>query len=220
MNRCAVPPRMGAFGALLALELSRTVFRRGPQRWKDRQRSLGWLYTLLVLLLAVNWLGHSVGGAENLVLGAWDVWYVGLVLIGVSIGPGIVHRGSVDHWLAFPFPRWQLVLAKWLAIVWSGLKWLLGVTAMAAVVWAWALHVHPDLAARGPGTAALFLRGFALALAALPAASAFTLLSLAFHSGWGRWFWWVAPVLQWGVLAWAMFEGLGSGTGGSAQWIW
>lgn len=150
----------------------------------------------------------------------WLRWYVGLVLIGVSIGPGIVHRGSVDHWLAFPFPRWQLVLAKWLAIVWSGLKWLLGVTALAAVVGAWAWHVHPDLTMGGRDAAALFLRGFALSLAVLPAASAFTLLSLAFQSGWGRWFWWVAPVPQWGVLAWAMFEGLGSGTGGSAQWIW
>lgn len=213
MNRCAAARRTGAFGALLALELSRSVFRRRPQPGKARQRSSGWLYSLLVLLLAVHWLAHSVGSAATLVLGAWDVWYVGLVLLGLSIGPGIVHRGSVDYWLSCPFPRWQLVLAKWLAIVWSGLKWLLGVTALATLVWVWALHVRPEFVERGAGTM-LFLRGVAWALAVLPAGSAFTLLPLAFQSGWGRSFRWVAPVLQWGVLG--AFMGLGIGKAGWA----
>ncbi|WP_029420702.1 hypothetical protein [Alicyclobacillus macrosporangiidus] len=220
MNRSAAPPRMGAFGTLLALELSRRIFRRRPQSGKGIQRTWGWLSTLLVVLLAVNGLAHSVGSVEVLVRGAWEVWYVGLVVIGMSIGAGIVHRGGVDHWLALPFPRWQLILAKWLAIVWSGLKWLLVVTALAAVVWAWSRHVHPDLVVGGPGAAALCLHGFALALAVLPAGSAFALLPLAFQSGWGRWFRWVAPVLQWGGLAWAMFVGPGSGIGGLALWIW
>ncbi|GGJ03370.1 hypothetical protein GCM10010885_10800 [Alicyclobacillus cellulosilyticus] len=220
MNRSAAPPRTGAFGTLLALELSRSIFRRRPQSGKRRPRTLGWLYALLMMLLAVNWLAHSVGSAEMLVRGAWEVWYVGLVVTGTSIGPGIVHRGSVDHWLALPFPRWQLMLAKWVAIVWSGLKWLLGVTALAAVVWAWDLHLHPGLGLDGRETAAWFLRGFALAVVVLPAASSFTLLSLAFHSGWGRWFWWVAPFLQWGVLGWLVFDELGATTGGRAPWIW
>ncbi|SFU59369.1 hypothetical protein [Alicyclobacillus macrosporangiidus] len=216
--RTGEPPRTG-FGALLGLELSRRFARR-PLSKKDGQRSLGWVYTLLVLLLAVYGLAHTVGSAETLVSGAWSMWYVGLMSIGVSMGPGIVHRRSVDHWLALPFPRWQLVLAKWLAIVWSGLTWLLGVTALAAAVWVGALHVQPDLETRVAGATAIFLHRFVLALVVLPAGSAFALLPLAFEGGWGRWFRWVAPVLQWGVLGWGMLEGRELGAGGWATGTW
>ncbi|MCL6548484.1 MAG: hypothetical protein K6T30_06210 [Alicyclobacillus sp.] len=185
----------GSFRSLVELELSRFVWRREEHR--EGQRKLrGWMYALWVLILAIHWLAHSVRSAESVAVGALDVWYLGLFMLGQSVGPGTVYRGSVDHWLAYPLPRWQLVLAKWLAIVWLGLQWLVGISALSMVVWVWALTVHPDLAGLREGASELFLRAFLMALVVLSMGAAFTLLPLAFLTGWARWLRWLAWVLQ------------------------
>lgn len=114
------------------------------------------------------------------------VCLLGLTILCLANSTGLIYTRQTDWWLGYPYPRWVLVFAKWLVNIISGLRLMILLMLLTAVVYVlmWTTRQNTWIP-----TGAILAQGgelWLLTLLYLPVFSALSVFLLGLMTGWAR----------------------------------
>ncbi|QQE78894.1 hypothetical protein [Alicyclobacillus sp. SO9] len=194
-------PALASLWLLTRFEYGRNTVRLSKSKGRSRRflfSNRTW-FTLAVITIVFGIIASSaLSSPEKLPAIIWIPWVGAAISYVTSTASGTISTRQTDWWLSYPYPRWMLVLSKWMASTILGLR-MFGIMAtwgFFVYMVAWTIHPHSWMPTKD---LLLFVALQVLTVVIyLPVLSAVGTFSLALARGIARIFQFLVSAALWG----------------------